>query len=94
MINAEEYMASNSDDFGSFLLNSSPSITVPTGTPVLLLYPHNNEHKVTLKAVGHQKEIVIHQALEPSKATEKDEGEENPSPTKSYPNEETGQPKN
>ena len=52
---------SSRDDLSAIKKLGSPSLTVLSGTPLFIVYPHKQEYKLSLKSVGHQEQIVLPQ---------------------------------
>ena len=59
MVARIEDIAQSIDTMELFIKHSKSSLTVPSGTPVIVSFPHNKDHVVSLSAAGHQKEIAF-----------------------------------
>ena len=59
MVAKIEDIMQSSDTMALFVKHSQPSLTVPSGTPLIISFPHNKEHVVSLSSAGHQKDMVI-----------------------------------
>ena len=50
---------SSKDELLAIKKHGQPSLTVISGTPVFIVYPHEQEYKISLKSMGYQEQLIL-----------------------------------